>query len=78
MKRQEYILDIEERGNGIKARGYSIRTNHHLPSLSLTKDNAHVLFCQGDDAQSIIDEVPDDINEELFLLVFFDSAGVIK
>lgn len=77
MIRVEFVSDVEKRGDALKRLGFSIEVDNTLPTVSLKKDNTHVLFCQGDDADSILKEVPEDINEELFLLFFFESAGVI-
>lgn len=77
MLRVEYITDVEERASRLRKAGFSVSTNHHLPSVSVEKNGSHLLFCQGDDAQQFLDDVPDDIKEETFLLVYFDSAGVL-
>ena len=77
MIRVEFVSDVEKRGDALKRLGFSIEVDNTLPTVSLKKDNQHVLFCQGDDADSILKEVPEDINEELFLLFFFESAGII-
>ena len=76
-RRVEFVSDVEKRGDALKRLGFSIEVDNTLPTLSLMKDNKHVLFCQGDDADTILKEAPEDINEELFLLFFFESAGVI-
>lgn len=77
MIRVEFVSDVEKRGDALKRLGFSIEVDNTLPTLALMKDNKHVLFCQGDDADTILKDVPEDINEELFLLFYFESAGVI-
>ena len=61
------------------SKNYVVTINYKLPYISLTNNQSKddsIWFSQGEDAQNIIDNIPDDINPEYYLLWYLESAGV--
>ena len=61
------------------SKDYIVTINYKLPYISLTNNQSKddsIWFSQGEDAQNIIDNIPDDIRPEYYLLWYLESAGV--
>jgi hypothetical protein len=48
--------------------------NNSLPTVSV----ADVYFAQGEDAQELIDQIPDDINPRVWILFYLNNAGIFN
>ena len=51
-----------------KSKGGSVEINYKLPTVSVTLGNGQNFFFQGDEASDLLDEIPDNMSEEDFLL----------
>ena len=61
------------------SKDYVVTINYKLPYISLTNNQSKddsIWFSQGEDAQNIIDNIPDDINPEYYLLWYLESSGI--
>jgi hypothetical protein len=51
-----------------------VEVNDSLPTISVSS----VFFAQGEDAQELIDGIPDDINPRVWILFYLNSAGIFN
>ena len=73
MEESELIKQIEETARGCRSAGMSVEINHSLPYVAVNLGvNEHgdpiEYFFQGEEASNLIDDVPEWINEEDFIL----------
>ena len=78
----KYMLDAAKRLNKI----YQIDINYSIPIIAVEpKENAKFsssdihgdYFSQGEQAQDLLDEIPEGWSKELYLLFYLNSAGAI-
>lgn len=70
--------DIAATAEGWRELGASVSIDHGLPSVGIDVDGDSVVFMQGDEAREILDEVPDNVGEEDYILWIMDSAGAME
>lgn len=51
-----------------KSRGGSVEINYKLPTVSVTLGNGDNFFFQGDEASDLLEEIPENMSEEDYLL----------
>jgi len=69
--------EIEVFGKKAIMEGAQITINYALPSIAiswLTKDGVAEVFMQGEDAISIIDEIPVNVNDKHYILWYIEGA----
>ena len=69
---EQMINDVGRR----LSKDYIVTINYKLPYISLTNNQNSIWFSQGEDAQNLIDNIPDDINPEYYLLWYLESSGI--
>ena len=59
---------------------YNWKTTGKNKYISLDEyiDNFSDFFVQGEEAQNLLDDIPEGYNKECYLLIFLESAGVIN
>ena len=68
MTKKELNKQYEERyQNEIKA-GATIEINHSLPYVAIKINNGDEYFFQDEEASNLLKEVPDYINEEVYII----------
>jgi hypothetical protein len=69
MTREQYAADVEERAQAMLDAGYHVEINEVMPWVAITRPGYANFFMQGDDADTFLDEVPEDISPETWALV---------
>ncbi len=62
------LRDYEKRANAERNAGSTVEINHRLPYVAVTLSGGDEYFFQGEEASDLLDEVPDNINEEDYIL----------
>jgi hypothetical protein len=62
----------------LKEAGYTVEINEHLQTIAVDWPNGHGWFAQGEDAQEIFDDIPDDVDERDYILYYLESVGVFQ
>ena len=65
---ENMVKDYEERARSEREAGATIEINEHLPYVAIKMSDGSEYFFQGEEASMLLDEVPDNINEEDFIL----------
>ena len=65
---ENMVKDYEERARSEREGGATIEINTHLPYVAIKMSDGSEYFFQGEEASMLLDEVPDNINEEDFIL----------
>lgn len=61
-------IDYEKRADAERRAGGSIRIDKSLPSISVTMSDGGTFFFQEHEATKLLDEVPDNIRAEDYIL----------
>ena len=68
MTRKQYAKQVEKIASAEYAAGGSVEINHGLPYVAVTCSNGEEYFFQGDEADELINSVPDYLNEEDYIM----------
>jgi len=68
MTQEEIVKQYEERYEAEIKAGATIEINHSLPYVAIKMSNGDEYFFQGEEASNLLNEVPDYINEEVYLI----------
>ena len=68
MTPEQLNADFETRYKAEIAAGGSVQINHRLPSVAVTLSDGEEYFFQGDGASNLLAEVPDFMDDEVFIL----------
>lgn len=68
MTRAELRKDTEHRARCEREAGGHIEINQGLPYVAITMSDGAEYFMQGEEASNLLDEVPDWVNEEDYIL----------
>lgn len=79
MKRTEFIGQVERCAQSLRDAGFTVSIHHGLPYVAVDFNGEETpYFAQGEEASSLLDEVPEDIHEEDWILFILDSAGALE
>lgn len=65
---EELLKDYQERAAAEREAGGSIEVNHRLPYVGLTLSDGAEYYFQGEAAEKLLAEVPENIDDEDFIL----------
>jgi len=68
MTREEMLNHVKETVKAFYVAGGTIEINHGLPYVAIKQPNEEEYFFQGEEAENLLNEVPDDINEEEYII----------
>jgi hypothetical protein len=68
MDQSELIKQIEETARHCRGEGQTVEINHGLPYVAVERGEDDTYFFQGEEASDLLDDIPDWINEEDFIL----------
>ena len=68
MTREEMLNNIKETVKAFYVAGGTIEINSSLPYVAIKQPNEEEYFFQGEEAENLLNEVPDDINEEEYII----------
>lgn len=63
------LKDYEYRANAEREAGGSVEINYHLPYVAVTLSDGSEFFFQGEEASDLLDEVPENIDDEDYILI---------
>ena len=79
MTKKEMKIDIENRAATLRKKGLIVIINERLPFIAVDKEADkgadEIFFAQGESALQLINDTPDYVSTEDFILYFLDSAG---
>ena len=68
MTREEMLNHVKETVKAFYSAGGTIEINQGLPYVAIKQPNDEQYFSQGEEAEDLLNEVPDDINEEDYII----------
>jgi len=68
MTKAELIKEIEGTADYARAQGDTIEINYRLPYVAVDLVGGYSYFFQGEEASDLLDECPDYVNEEDYIL----------
>jgi len=68
MIREELLNQIKETVKAFYSAGGTIEINSGLPYVAIKQPNEEEYFFQGEEAENLLNEVPEDINEEEYII----------
>lgn len=77
MNRKDFLENVEQVAASYRNAGYEVQIDDGLPTVGVSYKGRDVFFCQDEEAQNFIEQCPEDINEEDYILFVLDSAGVL-
>lgn len=67
------VRDMEKRADAEREAGGSVEINTRIPTISVTLSDGSEYFFQEDEASDLLDEVPDNISPEDYILASAQS-----
>jgi len=68
MTREEMLNHIKETVKAFYSAGGTIEINNGIPYVAIKQPNEEEYFFQGEEAENLLNEVPEDINEEEYII----------
>ena len=68
MTRKQFTAQVEKIARAEYNAGGSVEINHGLPYVAVTCSNGEEYFFQGDEADDLLKEVPDYLNDEDYIM----------
>jgi hypothetical protein len=68
IENENIVKDIEETGEYHRKNGCKIEINRGLPYIAISLSNDAEYFFQNEEAQSLLDEIPENVNEEDYII----------
>lgn len=73
IENKNILTDIAQVGEYHRKNGGKIDINRGIPYIAITDCTGNEWFLQGEEAQNLLDEIPDNVNEEDY--IFWISRG---
>lgn len=78
MERNKFLEMAKEVAASYKNKGYQVGISHKLPTIGINgPEGEDIFFTQEEEATKLLEEVPDDMDEEVYILFILDSAGIL-